>query len=440
MKSQKSRFEARSADWLSLEQAQKVILSSAQPLLSEEVPIQDCLGRSLSKDLVARATLPPWNNSAMDGYAVRGEDIAHARPSTPAMLSVTGVVHAGEQPGASIGQGEAIRIMTGAPIPPGADSVVRVEDTDAEQTPGIVRVFQNRDERRHIRLAGQDMEVGDQVLAAGTTVTPTTVGLLAALGMENVLAVKQPSVAILPTGDELRTPERYDEVQRGEGVPESNGPMLAAGVTGASGIPLSLGIASDDPETLRTRIFNATEADVLITIGGASMGEADLVKRILEELGFEQDFWRVRIRPGSPFGFGRLPREDRYQTVFSLPGNPTSAFVTFELFVRPFLLAIGGHRRIFRRTLRCQAAELLRGPGDLSHFLRVRLDSSTVPPKAHITGPQGSGLITTLADADGLAVVSESEVEIAEGDPVDVILLADTPGSESYAKSDFAGR
>ena len=438
MKKQETRFEVRSADWLTLNQALEVILSSTQPLLSEELPVQDCLGRSLSQDLVARATLPPWDNSAMDGYAVRGEEISKAGTSTPVGLSVTGVLHAGDLPGSSVGEGAAIRIMTGAPIPPGAASRIRDEDTDSEQTPGIVSVLSNRDKGRNIRPAGQDMKLGDQVLAAGTTVTSTTVGLLAALGMENVPVVKQPSVGILPTSDELRTPERYEDVQRGEGIPESNGPMLAAAVAGASAIPLLLGIASDDPEILRERISKAADADILITIGGASMGEADLVKTILEEFGFEQDFWRVRIRPGSPFGFGRLPRGDSYQAVFSLPGNPTSAFVTFELFVRPFLLAMGGHKKIFRRSLRCEAAEPLKGPGELSHFLRVRLDSSTVPPKAYITGPQGSGLVSTLADADGLAVISENQTEIAEGGSVDVILLADTPGAESYAKSDFA--
>ena len=280
MKKQETRFEVRSADWLTLNQALEVILSSTQPLLSEELPVQDCLGRSLSQDLVARATLPPWDNSAMDGYAVRGEEISNAGTSTPVGLSVTGVLHAGDLPGSSVGEGEAIRIMTGAPIPPGADSVIRVEDTDSEQTPGIVSVLSNRDKGRNIRPAGQDMKLGDQVLAAGTTVTSTTVGLLAALGMQNVPVVKQPSVGILPTGDELRTPERYEDVQRGEGIPESNGPMLAAAVAGASAIPLLLGIASDDPEILRERISKAADADILITIGGASMGEADLVKTI----------------------------------------------------------------------------------------------------------------------------------------------------------------
>ena len=205
MKKQETQFEVRSADWLTLKQAQEVILSSVQPLLSEELPVQACLGRALSQDLVARATLPPWDNSAMDGYAVRGEEISHAGPSTPVGLSVTGVVHAGDQPGSSVGEGEAIRIMTGAPIPPGANSVVRVEDTDSEHTPGIVNVLNNRDEKRNIRPAGQDMQLGDQVLAAGTTVTSGTVGLLAALGMENVPVVRQPSAGILPTGDELRT-------------------------------------------------------------------------------------------------------------------------------------------------------------------------------------------------------------------------------------------
>jgi len=367
----------------------------------------------------------------MDGYAVRGDDIAGAGSSTPVELSVKSVVHAGEQPGSKVEKGEAIRIMTGAPVPPGADSVVRVEDTDSENTPGTVRVFKNRDRNRNIRPAGQDMRLGEDVLEAGVTITPAIVGLLAAVGMEKILVMKRPSVAILPTGDELRTPERYEDVKRGMGVPESNGPMVAAAVTGASSIPVPLGIAKDDPEALRTRISEAADADILVTIGGASMGEADLVKTILEEFGFDQDFWRVRIRPGSPFGFGKLPRGENYQPVFSLPGNPTSAFVTFELFVRPFLLAIGGHRNIFRRTIRCQAAELLKGPGELSHFLRVWLDSSTVPPKAHITGTQGSGLITTLADADGLAVIPDTETEITAGDPVDVILFSDTPGAES---------
>ena len=419
----RSDFEVRSADWLGVEEAQALILSAAKPLPSERLPVSECLGRALAEELLARATLPPWDNSAMDGYAVRGDDIARAAPSAPVLLKVTGVVHAGDAPGPHVGEGEAVRVMTGAPVPPGADSVVRVEDTDAEASPGTVRVLRGRDEGRHIRPAGEDMQLGDRMLEAGETITPTTIGLMAALGLEVAHVVKRPFVAILPTGDELRTPERYADVRAGAGVPESNGPMLAAGVTAASGIPLSLGIAPDDPDTLRARIESASEADVLVTIGGASMGEADLVKRTLDELGFNQKFWRVRIRPGSPFGFGWIPCGDRDQAVFGLPGNPTSAFVTFELFVRPFLLALGGHSRVFRRTLRCQAAEALKGPADFTHYLRVRLDASTDPPRARLTGPQGSGLVAPLAGADGLAIVPEGESEIPEGEPVDVLLL-----------------
>ena len=423
-------FEVRTADWLGFDEALDAILSTARSLPSESLPLGECLGRALAEAVSARATLPPWDNSAMDGYAVRGADISNADPSAPVALTVTGVVHAGDVPGPPVGVGEAVRIMTGAPVPEGADSVVRVEDTDAEASPGTIRVMQSRDEGRNIRPAGADMRLGDRVLEPGQTVTPATVGVLSALGLNTASVVRSPSVAILATGDELRTSEQYDEVRAGAGVPESNGPMLAAAAAAASAIPLAMGIAPDEAGELRGRVEDAADADALVTIGGASMGEADLVKRVLDDLGFRQDFWRVRIRPGSPFGFGWLPRGDREQPVFGLPGNPTSAFVTFELFVRPFLLALGGHRHVLRRTVRCEAGETLKGPGDLTHFLRVSLDPSTAPARVRLSGPQGSGLVSTLARADGLAIVPEDATEIPQGDAVDVLLLDDGPACE----------
>ena len=427
-----TQFEVRPADWLSLDEAQSRIFTEVGRLPAEFIDVPDSVGRALAEDLEATATLPPWDNSAMDGYAVLGEDIAGASPSTPVVLTVTGAVRAGEVPGAPVGPGQAVRIMTGAPVPSGVDSVVRVEDTDAEADSGFVRVLRDRDKGRNIRPAGADMQLGEVVLVAGQVVTPGTIAALSALGLMSVSVVRRPTVAILATGDELRTPERYDDVRVGAGVPESNGPMLAAAVTHASAVPIRLGTATDDEHDLRERIENAADADALVTIGGASMGEADLVKRVLDDLGFEQSFWRVRMRPGSPFGFGWLPRSEGKQPVFGLPGNPSSAFVTFELFVRPFLLALAGHRNILRRTVRCVAGEPLKGPADPTCFLRVGLDSASHPPQVTLVGPQGSGLVRTLHAADGLAVLPHGIREIAKGEPVDVMLIDDAPAAEPF--------
>ena len=431
-----TRFEVRTADWLSLDEAQARIFSGAIRLPEEVVDAPDALGRALARDLNATATLPPWDNSAMDGYAVRGGDIAGASPSSPVVLAITDVVRAGQVPGVPVGPGQAVRIMTGAPVPSGADSVVRVEDTDAEQQSGSVRVLSDRDRGRNVRPAGEDMLVGDPVLTAGQVVTPGTIAVLSTLGLTSVPVVRRPLVAILTTGDELRTPERYEEVRSGAGVPESNGPMLAAAVAQAAGLPMPLGIAADAEDDLRGRIENGADADVLVTVGGASMGEADLVKRVLDELGFEQSFWRTLIRPGSPFGCGWIPRGTGKgawrQPVFGLPGNPSSAFVTFELFVRPFLLALAGHRHILRRTVRCIAGEPLTGSENLTCWLRVGLDPASHPPEVTLVGPQGSGLVRTLSAAHGLAMLPVGTREIAKGEPVDVMLIDDAPAAEPY--------
>jgi molybdopterin molybdotransferase len=270
---------------------------------------------------------------------------------------------------------------------------------------------------------------GDRALEAGSSVHPGTIALLAALGTARVAVHRRPSVAILTTGDELRTPERYEDVQSGIGIPDSNGPMLAAAVAAAGGVPISLGIADDDPAALVRALSQGSDADVLVTVGGASMGEADLVKRVLEPRGFRLDFWRVKMRPGSPFGFGWLPRAQADQPVFSLPGNPASAFVTFELFVRPFLLATGGHRHVMRRPIRCVAGKEFSPQPGLTVYARVSVDSRVHPPVVAPSGPQGSGLVRSLAAVQGLAVVPGSGGPIAVGDAIDVLLLDAGPVS-----------
>jgi molybdopterin molybdotransferase len=327
--------------------------------------------------------------------------------------------------------------MTGAPLPPGADSVVRVEDTDAEVAPGRVLILHARDRNRNVRPGGADMRPGALVLGRGDGIHPGTVGVLAALGRERVRVHRRPSVAILTTGDELRGPERYADVRAGGGIPESNGPMLAAQIAAAGGVPLLLGIVPDDAAALLAAVERATRSDVLVTVGGASMGEADLVKRVLDGAGFRQDFWRVRMRPGSPFSFGRLPRPGAAQPVFGLPGNPASAFVTFELFARPFLLGLGGHRSVHRRSLRCRAGERLPG-GERTGFLRVRLEAGPDGAVARSTGPQASGLVCGLASAQGLAIVAPGP-GVAEGEAVDVILLDGAPGATHVSPLEAPG-
>ncbi|MGD8322705.1 MAG: molybdopterin molybdotransferase MoeA, partial [Gemmatimonadota bacterium] len=416
-------FERREADWLDVATAQARILADVRVLPLEAVPLLDALGRVLGEDLTATATLPPWDNSAMDGYAVRGEDIADASGAHPVQLRVVGRVHAGETASPTVGPGEAVRIMTGAPIPPGADSVVRVEDTDAEVVEGTVQVVDGRDAGRNVRPGGEDVRSGERVLRAGDVVGPGAVGVAAAIGRDRVRVPRRPSVALLPTGDELRRVDRYEDVRSGLGVPESNTPMLAAAVVAAGGVPHDLGVTPDDPAALRSAVERSAQADVLVTMGGASMGEADLVKRVLDDAGYRQAFWRVTMRPGSPFSFGFLTRPDRLQPVFGLPGNPASAFVTFELFVRPFLLRLGGHRAVHRRRVRGRAGERLPGAGDRTMFLRVTLDDRASPPVVRSTGPHGSGLVRGLARVAGLAIVPAGRGAVEEGEAVDVLLL-----------------
>lgn len=419
-------FETRAADWLDAGEAQRRILDHCRPLDDERVSLGDALGRALAEDLIARATLPPWDNAAMDGYAARADDVRGASPSAPVSLSVRGLARAGGVPHAVLlGPGEAVRIMTGAPVPAGADSVIRVEDTDAEAEPGVVRILRDRDVGANVRPRGQDMRQGDPVLRAGATVHPGTVGVLAALGIDTVRVGRRPTVAIVTTGDELRGPDAYDEVVDGSGIPESNGPMLAAAVRSAGGIPRLSGIVPDDVDALARALESTAGADVLVTVGGASMGEADLVKRVLDVAGFRLDFWRVRMRPGSPFSFGWLPRSRGEQPVFGLPGNPSSAFVTFEIFVRPFLLKRAGHERIHRTRFRCTAGEPLPGT-KRTLFMRVHLEEVDGGFRAWPTGPQGSGLVRGLGEAQGLAVLPAGTV-VPEGGLVDVLLLDPCP-------------
>ena len=421
-------FESSAADRLSVGEAMRRILADASPLDAEEVPLQDALGRVLAADLIAPTGIPPWESSAMDGYAVRGDDVVGANPQEPVELTVAGAVLAATRFEGEVGPGQAVRIMTGGPIPPGADTIVRVEDTDREAgAPGRILIHSDRDRHRHVRPASEDWEEGDVALEAGNLVGPGQIGVLACAHAAQVTVRRRPLVAVLASGDELQDVDLGPPDPRR--IPESISRVVAAALQLAGCTPLRLGIAKDEPEDIRAHVEKAHEADVLITLGGASMGEGDLFKRVLDDLGFRLDFWRVKLRPGTPISFGHLPREGRSdQAVFGLPGNPASTFVTFEILVRPFLRALAGHKRVHRSLISARAAEDLRASAGITGFLRVRLTWTDGAVYASLTGPQGSGLINSLGAADGLAVIPEGIEAIGRGSPVDVILLDYTPG------------
>ena len=424
-----TQFETLQADWLSVEEAATRVLAAAPPLETEAVPLLESPGRCLARDLSATVTLPPWDNSAMDGYAVRARDIQEATSSHPVVLAVQGEIRAGVAPRDPLVAGTAMRIMTGAPVPPGADAIVRVEDTDAEKTPGRVRIHASSAPGKDIRPKGQDMLEGDLLLERGTTMGPGQIGLAAATGATDLEVFHRPRVGILSNGDEIAPSGEFRRVQAGEAIPETNSPTLAAGVRGAGGVPLSLGIARDTPESILQKLGEAREAgvEVLVTSGGASMGELDLFKRVLDREGFRLDFWRVKMRPGTPFSFGALPsgKDGPPIFVFGLPGNPASSFVTFQIFCRPFLLRMGGHRRVHRPVVSARAGQAFRSREHLTQFFRVILSGDPPFPVATTTGSQTSGLVRGQGLAQGLGVVPAGVEEIPEGDPIRVILLDD---------------
>jgi len=419
-------------DWLPVAEALERIQAHGTPLPPATCTPSEALGRILGESVDAAATLPPFDNSAMDGYAVRAEDIRGASANRPVRLRVIAAAPAGAPTERSVEPGTAIRIMTGAPVPTGADSVVRVEHTDREAGEGVVEIRLDGDAGRNIRPAGRDFREGDRLLEAGSRMTPSAVGLATAGGARTLQVQPAPKVTVVPTGDELVGPEDYDRVRQGRGIPDTNGPMIAAAVRSAGGTPLRLTPARDDLDALARSLEEGLGSDVLITIGGASMGTGDLVKRALERHGFELEFWRVLMRPGSPFGFGLIPREgNRPLPVLSLPGNPASAFVTFELFGRPLIRALAGEPEPFRPSVTALAAERFGADPKLTLFPRVALESDeTGGLHALSNGSQSSGLVRGLSNAHGLAVIPPMEGPLPAGTPIQVMLLADgAPGS-----------
>jgi molybdopterin molybdotransferase len=394
---------------LTVEEALEQIISRVNPLPTERVPILGALGRALAEPLVSGREIPPWPNSSMDGYAVRAD---YARTGST-RLAVVGTVAAGSMPSRAVGAGEAMRIFTGAPLPAGADAVVPQEDT--ESSDGHVTLKTSVERGAYIRPRGEDLRVGDAVLEPGVTIGPAEIGLLATLGASQVLVHRRPRVAILSTGNELA--ELGREPGPGQ-IPNTNSYSLAAQVLEAGGEPMNLGIAADRLDAIEERLGWGGVADVLISSAGVSVGDLDLVKSALTRAGAELHLWQVSMRPGKPITFGSLAG----RPVFGLPGNPVSAMVTFELFVRPALRRMAGHRAIDRLRIRARALAPIANPGFRRGYLRVTLEHDGAHWGARLTGDQGSAILTSMVRGNGLAIVP-GDTTIATGDEVDVIVM-----------------
>lgn len=418
------------------------ILTAVHPLDPIELQLPDAQGCVLVEDVTVQVSLPPFDNSSMDGYAVRTADLVGATEEFPAVLTVIGDVAAGSGVLPEVGPGQAARIMTGAPLPPGAEAVVPVEWTDggagggaatsmrpacagAVGASGEVRVFRSAEARAHVRSRGSDVRAGDLALEAGTVLGPPQIGLLAAIGRGSVRVRPRPRVVVLSTGSELIQPGE----QLGEGqIYDSNSFALTAAARDAGAIAYRVGAVTDDAGTLRATIEDQLiRADMVVTTGGVSVGAYDVVKEALSSVGDEDepgggvDFRKLAMQPGKPQGFGSIGPE--HTPLLALPGNPVSSYVSFELFVRPAIRTLMGRKDVHRPTVRATlaASKTLSSPAGRRQFLRGTYDAEggTITP----VGGAGSHLVAALAHADALIVIPEECVSVEPGTEVDVVLI-----------------
>jgi molybdopterin molybdotransferase len=406
---------------LSVEQARDLVLKRCRVLETEDVPLLEAVGRVLATDARSDIDVAPFDNSAMDGYAVHAADLAGASQDAPVTLSVVSHIAAGDYSELEVGPGQAARIMTGAPVPPGADAVVMVEYTEAGEaegsTGGTVRVMREVREGENIRRRAEEVSAGDVVLEAGEVIGPAAVGLLASTGHATATVYRRPRVAVISTGDELV--EVVEKPGPGK-IRNSNSYSISAQVIAAGGIPLRYPILGDDPDATRAAFTRAAaEADFIVTSGGVSVGDFDYVKPVLEELG-EMEFCKVAMRPGNPQTLGSISGVP----FFGLPGNPTSTFVGFEVFVRPSLRYMQGHTKLDRPRQSATLAHDVKKKQDRRYFLRAlleRLDDGS--SSVSLSGSQSSALLTAAHRGNCLLVLPEGEGFFPAGSTAEVIRL-----------------
>ncbi len=418
---------------ISVEEALERILSYVSVLEPEEKPTLDALGQVLAEDVTSHIDIPPLDNTAMDGYAVRAADVVDATPENPTQLRVVGELAAGYVHEGEVAPGTAVRIMTGAPLPPGADAVVRFEDTNESGSHAFGHFSKAVDSvlickavrpGANVREAGEDVARDSLVMARGTTLRPAQVGILASLGRATVRVTRRPVVAVLSTGDELT---EVGQPLRPGSIYDSNTYSLAALILQNGGIPRVIGIARDTVEDLTARIHEGLDADLLITSAGVSRGDYDVVKDVLAREG-EVDFWTVRMKPGKPLAFGAFTSGDRRVPHIGLPGNPVSSMLTFELFGRPAVFKMMGKTRWQRPMVRAIAEDRIVNTDGRRVYARAIVSQRDGRYYASLTGPQGSGILTSMSLANALAVVPEDVPSLEPGEEVDVIMLDWTQG------------
>ncbi len=411
---------------ISVEEALDKILSFVVTLGDEEKPILDCLGQVIAEDVYAPFNVPPSDNSAMDGYAVQSASIAGAKRDNARVLRVIGELPAGHVTKLAVEADTAIRIMTGAPIPSGADAVVPFEDTDEENRKGMpnskteIGIYTATKLGANIRRRGEDVAKGDLVIGKGKLLLPADIGVLASLGKAKVSVVRRPVIGILATGNEVVEIDR--PLSDGQ-IYNSNSYSLAAQVLRYGGVPRLLGIAQDNVEQLTSAIRHALDCDMLITSGGVSVGDYDMVKEVLAVEG-NISFWTVRMKPGKPLAFGTFRRDDGTKVAhLGLPGNPVSSMVTFEIFARPAIYKMMGRIDWVRPAVKAVMEDSIKNKDGRRVFTRVVVSKRGNEYSARLTGEQSSGVLTSMSKANGLAVIPETTNEVKPGTIVDVIML-----------------
>jgi len=399
---------------LSVAAAQQCVLEAVAAFGTEQVKLEQSLGRVLAEEVRANRDQPPYDISAMDGYALRSADLVNV----PATLEIVEDIKAGDMPSKTLASGQCARIMTGAPMPQGADAVIRVEDTEALAN-NNVRINQAVKPGNDIRRLGENMRNGEVVLNPGTEITPGVIGVLATVKRAQVQVYRRPRVAILSTGNEL---EGLDEPVDPNKIPNSNSYALMGQVQALGIEPVLLGIARDDPDELARYLKRGLEYDVLLVSGGTSVGVHDYVRPTIEALGAQMLFWRVAMKPGHPVAFGKVGEK----IIFGLPGNPVSSMVCFEEFVVPALRRMMGHARTHRRTLAARLTHNVKHQPGRTEFIRVLLAQDEGGYTATSTGAQGSGMLLSMARADGLAVLPAECNGLTAGSMVAVQLLDGT--------------
>ena len=399
---------------ISVEEALQTILTGCRLLGLEKVDILEACGRVIGEDIYAPRDIPSAANSAMDGYAVRAGDTKGVHALKPVELIVVETIAAGSTPRKTVQKGQAARIMTGAVIPKGADAVIRREDTIESGKTVLIKIAAHQG--LDIRFPGEDVKKGELVIAVGSVLRPGHIGMLAALGKAFVLVYQKPRVAILSTGDELVDIEIDPPPGK---IVNSNSYSLAAQVLNCGGIPIMLGIGRDKKAELVEKFQLARRADVILSSGGVSVGDYDFVKDVMGDIGNAMHFWQVAMRPGKPLAFGSIDGVP----LFGLPGNPVSVMVSFEQFVRPYLLKMQGHARIFRETITALSGQDIKKGIGTKNFIRAVVEKEKGRYIARVTGEQGSGILKSMVAANAFIVLNEKISSVKKGDKIVLQLL-----------------